>query len=183
MSIIRGHQVQVEGFKMHRWDGPQSFPYVITLFSAPNYCGYYENKAAVLYVQEGGGIKLKQYEDTEPPYRLRGNMDVFTWSLPFLVEKIMSMFTHIVLKLAIVEDENVDMPSMLPGSGEGNPNDLEKRKNVFRRKVAGLAKMHQMFGILRNQREDILKIKNISPDGKLPIGLLMQGEKGIKDHL
>ena len=22
MTIVRGHQVQVEGYKMHRWDGP-----------------------------------------------------------------------------------------------------------------------------------------------------------------
>jgi serine/threonine-protein phosphatase 2B catalytic subunit len=48
ISIIRGHQVQVDGFKMHKWDGPMSFPYIITVFSAPNYCGYYDNKAAVL---------------------------------------------------------------------------------------------------------------------------------------
>ena len=36
VSVIRGHQVQAEGYKMHKWDGPQSFPYVITVFSAPN---------------------------------------------------------------------------------------------------------------------------------------------------
>lgn len=22
MTIVRGHQVQIEGYKMHRWDGP-----------------------------------------------------------------------------------------------------------------------------------------------------------------
>ncbi len=37
MTIVRAHQVQVDGYKMHRWDGPSSFPYVITIFSAPNY--------------------------------------------------------------------------------------------------------------------------------------------------
>jgi serine/threonine-protein phosphatase 2B catalytic subunit len=37
MSVVRAHQVQVEGYKMHRWDGDASFPYVITIFSAPNY--------------------------------------------------------------------------------------------------------------------------------------------------
>jgi len=35
---------------MHKWDGPNSFPYVITIFSAPNYCGSYENKASVLII-------------------------------------------------------------------------------------------------------------------------------------
>jgi serine/threonine-protein phosphatase 2B catalytic subunit len=75
---------------MHKWDGPQSFPYVITIFSAPNYCGYYDNKAAVL-VMEDGNLSLKQYEESETPYRLPDNMDIFTWSIPFLVEKVIGM--------------------------------------------------------------------------------------------
>lgn len=37
MSVVRAHQVQIDGYKMHRWDGETSFPYVITIFSAPNY--------------------------------------------------------------------------------------------------------------------------------------------------
>jgi serine/threonine-protein phosphatase 2B catalytic subunit len=33
---------------MHRWDGGQEFPMVITVFSAPNYCDVYNNKGAVI---------------------------------------------------------------------------------------------------------------------------------------
>jgi serine/threonine-protein phosphatase 2B catalytic subunit len=95
ISIIRGHQVQVEGFKMHKWEGPQSFPFVITVFSAPNYCGYYDNKASVLIINEGD-LSLKQFEETDPPYRLPYNMDVFKWSVPFLAQKVMSMLLNIV---------------------------------------------------------------------------------------
>lgn len=47
LSIIRAHEVQYDGFKMHNWTGG-SMPEVITLFSAPNYCGNYGNKAAVI---------------------------------------------------------------------------------------------------------------------------------------
>jgi len=104
MSIVRGHQVQVDGYKMHKWDGDQSFPYVITIFSAPNYCGYYDNKAAVLVMEEGN-LSLKQYEESEVPYRLPDNMDIFTWSVPFLVEKVISMIYQIVQKTA-PEDED-----------------------------------------------------------------------------
>jgi len=68
---------------MHKWDGPQSFPSVITVFSAPNYCGYYDNKASVLMIAEDD-ISLKLYDETDPPYRLPDNMDIFTWSVPFL---------------------------------------------------------------------------------------------------
>ena len=97
MTIVRGHQVQIEGYKMHRWDGPQSFPYVITIFSAPNYCGYYENKASVLIIEKGN-LSLKQFDETAPPYRLPDNIDVFTWSVPFLLEKVTDMLYHIVRK-------------------------------------------------------------------------------------
>ena len=37
---------------MHRWDGPASFPYVITIFSAPNYCGEFDNASALMSVDE-----------------------------------------------------------------------------------------------------------------------------------
>ena len=49
-SILRGHQVKVEGYKMHMWGDKSvktlSFPSVVTIFSAPNYCGTYDNKGA-----------------------------------------------------------------------------------------------------------------------------------------
>jgi serine/threonine-protein phosphatase 2B catalytic subunit len=48
MSVVRAHQVKLEGYEMHRWDGNAAFPHVITIFSAPNYCDSYNNKASVL---------------------------------------------------------------------------------------------------------------------------------------
>jgi len=40
--------------------------------------------------------------------------------------------------------------------------------------------MSKMFSTLREDSELILKIKNISPDGKLPRGLLLEGKPAIK---
>ena len=40
--------------------------------------------------------------------------------------------------------------------------------------------MNKMFSTLREDSELILKIKNISPDGKLPRGLLIDGKPAIK---
>lgn len=40
--------------------------------------------------------------------------------------------------------------------------------------------MNKMFTTLREDSELILKIKNISPDGKLPRGLLLEGKPAIK---
>ena len=41
--------------------------------------------------------------------------------------------------------------------------------------------MNKMFSTLREDSELILKLKNISADGKLPRGLLMQGKPAIKN--
>lgn len=40
--------------------------------------------------------------------------------------------------------------------------------------------MNKMFTTLREDSELILKIKNISPDGKLPRGILLEGKPAIK---
>jgi len=48
LTIIRGHEAQIDGYKMHRWNGSNEFPLVITLFSAANYCDAYKNKGAVI---------------------------------------------------------------------------------------------------------------------------------------
>lgn len=49
--LIRAHQVQVQGYRMHYWETPQVLPSVITLFSAPNYCDVYKNKGAVIKLE------------------------------------------------------------------------------------------------------------------------------------
>jgi serine/threonine-protein phosphatase 2B catalytic subunit len=48
ISLIRAHEAQAEGYRVYNWGGAERFPTVITIFSAPNYCDYYNNKAAVI---------------------------------------------------------------------------------------------------------------------------------------
>lgn len=48
LSVIRAHEAQANGFKMYHWGGSKQFPTVITIFSAPNYCDFYNNKGAVI---------------------------------------------------------------------------------------------------------------------------------------
>lgn len=54
---------------------------------------------------EEGNLSLKQYEESEVPYRLPDNMDIFTWSVPFLVEKVIGMIYQIVQKTGIDPDD------------------------------------------------------------------------------
>ncbi len=48
LSVIRAHEAQSHGYKMYHWGGAKQFPTVIPIFSAPNYCDFYNNKAAVI---------------------------------------------------------------------------------------------------------------------------------------
>jgi serine/threonine-protein phosphatase 2B catalytic subunit len=52
ISIIRGHEVQFEGFKFYDWLD-QGFPQVINVFSAANYCEKYNNKGAIITLDVG----------------------------------------------------------------------------------------------------------------------------------
>lgn len=90
LSIIRAHQVQHDGYKMHRWGGQAAFPSVITVFSAPNYCGEYHNKGAVILI-ENEKMNIKQYKDVKQPFHLPGDLDLFQWSIPFLLDKVADM--------------------------------------------------------------------------------------------
>ena len=62
-----------------------------------------------------GNLSLKQYEETEPPYRLPDNMDVFTWSIPFLAEKVTNMLYNLVRRGGD-DDPDVDLDKVVRDS-------------------------------------------------------------------
>ena len=62
LSVIRAHQVQPDGYNFHRWGGSAAFPVITTIFSAPNYCGSYKNKGAVIMI-ENDKMNVKQYKE------------------------------------------------------------------------------------------------------------------------
>jgi serine/threonine-protein phosphatase 2B catalytic subunit len=46
--IIRGHEVQIEGFSYQKTSLDEKL--TLTIFSAPNYCDTYKNKGAVAII-------------------------------------------------------------------------------------------------------------------------------------
>lgn len=44
-----------------------------------------------------------------------------------------------------------------------------------------VARMNRMYKTLREEQELLLKIKNMSPDGRIPRGLLLDGRPAIKN--
>eukprot|EP00796_Vickermania_ingenoplastis_P004005 gene4005-2860_t len=101
LTLIRGHEAQAEGFRLYR-NGPKGFPSVICLFSAPNYCDTYDNRAAVLSISEGV-LKLRQFNSSPHPYYLPNFMNAFMWSLNFAVDKLMDIWTGV---LQVVDKES-----------------------------------------------------------------------------
>jgi len=101
-------------------------------------------------------------------------MDVFSWSMPFLAEKVTTMLFNIVKKGSGMED--------IPNSALSD--DAKKQKLMqIKGKVKTIGRMTKMFTTLREESETLLKIKNVAPDGKLPRGLLLDGKPAIKNAL
>jgi serine/threonine-protein phosphatase 2B catalytic subunit len=170
-SIIRAHEAQVDGYKMHMVNAETGIPRVITIFSAPNYCDVYKNKAACLKFDHPNILNIKQFVETQHPYYLPNFMDVFQWSLPFVAEKVTDM-------LASVLDFNIE-----DAEAGGKTKPLESRGNLLKKKVMAVTKLVRMYKILREQSEAIVQLKQLTPNHRLPVGVLSSGAEGIKDAL
>lgn len=109
LSIIRAHEAQDQGYRAYLSIRTTKFPSLMTIFSAPNYLDSYNNKAAVLKY-ENNIMNIRQFNATPHPYWLPNFMDVFTWSLPFVGEKITDMLIAI---LKICTKEELEEDTML----------------------------------------------------------------------
>ena len=103
--IIRAHEVQIEGYKEHFWDG-KSTPMVITLFSAPNYCGSYRNQGAVMQFHNGK-YEMRQYGWSDAPWCLPNFNDIWNWSMPFIIQKVVGMFYHVMELTNYAEEDEL----------------------------------------------------------------------------
>merc|ERR1719399_2485135 len=127
LSVIRAHEAQVEGYKMHKTNPATGFPSVITIFSAPNYCDVYNNKAAILKF-DNSTLNILQFNCSPHPYHLPNFMDVFTWSMPFVVEKVTEMLYY-MLQPSTTHEGEVELPKLPEGMSVAFRNSLSESEN------------------------------------------------------
>lgn len=183
LSVIRAHEAQDAGYRMYRKTRTTGFPSVMTIFSAPNYLDVYNNKAAVLKY-ENNVMNIRQFNCTPHPYWLPNFMDVFTWSLPFVGEKITDMLIAILntcSKEELEDDTPLSAePTSPPIPSEGESADAKRR--AIKNKVLAIGRLSRVFQVLREESERVTELKTAS-GGKLPAGTLMLGAEGIKQAI
>ncbi|KAG1887682.1 Metallo-dependent phosphatase-like protein [Suillus subluteus] len=178
LSIIRAHEAQEAGYRMYRKTQTTGFPSVITIFSAPNYLDMYNNKAAVLKY-ESNTMYIRQFNCTPHPYWLPNFMDVFTWSLPFVGEKITDMLVAVLNTCSKEELEESDEENIVSQVTHHE----EARRKIIKNKILAVGRWARVFALLREESEKVSELKSISGSSKLPYGTLALGTEGIKDAI
>lgn len=187
LSVIRAHEAQDAGYRMYRKTRTTGFPSVMTIFSAPNYLDVYNNKAAVLKY-ENNVMNIRQFNCTPHPYWLPNFMDVFTWSLPFVGEKITDMLIAILntcSKEELEEDPTPPLPSPAPTSPTpttAETDSTEAKRRAIKNKILAIGRLSRVFQVLREESERVTELKTAS-GGRLPAGTLMLGAEGIKQAI
>merc|ERR1719166_926474 len=106
-------------------------------------------------------------------------MDVFSWSLPFVAEKVTDMLWQILRHGAEIQNtKKKDAPTQ--SVSVANETVMSKKGSVLREKVIAVTKMMNMYKTLRQEQESIVKLKQLSPNKKLPHGILSQGPGAIQ---
>eukprot|EP00906_Rhabdomonas_costata_P023122 RCo033272 len=173
LSVIRAHEAQDEGYRLYKKNVATGFPTVICVFSAPNYCDTYNNKAAIIRFQNNL-MNIRQFNSQPHPYYLPNFMSAFAWSLPFVAEKVTEMLVTIWHLVDDAEDS--------ADGGQTAASMSAERQDHIRQKIMTMGKVARMYKTLREENENILKLKGLA-GGALPVGVLQQGPAAIREAL
>jgi serine/threonine-protein phosphatase 2B catalytic subunit len=173
LAVVRGHEVMKEGYSTGHPHPKTKFPVCLTVFSAPNYCGTYQNRAAVLAIDRKN-INVRQFAAAASPYVLPNFSNVFVWSLPFVCENALD----IMLRLCTVAATPADGEELEPVTEQ----ELLQRDRRIEAKIRSVSTMLQMQRTLREEATAILRLKGLA-SGRIPRGLLTAGPAAIRRAL
>lgn len=174
LSVIRAHEAQDMGYRMYR-KTDDNFPSLITIFSAPNYLDAYNNRAAILRYKDNV-LNIRQFNASPHPYWLPNFMDVFTWSLPFVGEKVSEMLQGVLSVAASVPDDDDD-------DDNSSAKEAERRREKIKNKIMAVAKVSRMYSTLRQASESVDVLRGMTPSGTLPKGVLSAGPTAVQQAI
>jgi len=134
---------------------------------------------------ENNVMNIRQFNCTPHPYWLPNFMDVFTWSLPFVGEKITDMLIAILntcSKEELEEDTPMSSGPASPPLPSADPESTEAKRRAIKNKILAIGRLSRVFQVLREESERVTELKTAS-GGRLPAGTLMLGAEGIKQAI
>jgi serine/threonine-protein phosphatase 2B catalytic subunit len=150
--------------------------------SAPNYLDAYQNKAAVIIYDQR--LTVRQFTHQPHPYWLPNFMDAFTWTLPFVAQKIADMFHGLLSTISTDEMEEEEAREE-----DLQAEEIAARRMRIKQKIRQVGKMSRVFAVLREESEKVSELKRLEDSGAhekdesdhlLMQGLLELGSEGIR---
>jgi serine/threonine-protein phosphatase 2B catalytic subunit len=148
----------------------------------------YKNKAACLKFDHNV-LNIKQFVDSPHPYYLPNFMDVFQWSLPFVAEKVTDMLAQVLHSEDSGSEPDESDPNGTAAAAAAAGKDPKsarmgvvaaKWKSAVQR-AAPVSRMLRMYKILRQDAEAIIQLKQLTPNHKVPFGLIRKGSAAIRE--
>jgi len=167
LCIVRAHEVQAEGFFLHYFlRDDREFPPVITVFSAPNYCDMYNNQAAVMKIEKES-YYFEQITWSEHPFYLPDMIDGLNWSFPFVLENLTDLslaILKICQKAATATPEETEAEKAEKAAEKAQAAASGKKPVEFNNRLKAVGGMLVMLRNLREEREQLLKLKQFAED-------------------
>lgn len=200
LCIIRAHEAQDLGYRMYKNSSALNFPSLITIFSAPNYLDSYNNKGALLKFVNNT-MNIRQFNYVKHPYNLPKFMDVFTWSLPFVGEKVSEMLLAVLnicseeelqeeaasAKITTIDSEkettNESLASVLNTGEDVTEEKLKlQTKSRLRKKIIAISKISKMYSLLKEESMSIQQLRDLN-GGVLPKGSLYGDKEDLLNSI
>lgn len=113
-------------------------------------------------------------------------MDVFSWSMPFVIEKVTEMLYNVLKYEGAEEDADgaeaeVSAEKVKDKLSEEAMTTQKQRIQAMKNKIRSIGRMAILFKTLREEHENITKLKGLCPGYKIPPGILSGGAGAIEE--